>query len=116
MKKIKYLFLIFIFTILPMICVLAQEDETEEIPPGMEIIQIGTGAFAIVPKGTKVHRQDGIILLETTREFVARRFLDLDAHIAEIKAKQEELKNEVEKLKEALNKIQESKSPLPEEE
>jgi len=99
--------LIFIFTVFSATAIIAQEEEGEEIPPGMEIIHVGA-ARVLVPQGTRTLRRGSLLTLESRSEYVARRFLGIEAQIQEIAAKEEGLEKEVERLKEVLSKMQET--------
>ena len=103
MKKITFFILIFIF--LSIISVCAQEDKKEEIPPGMELLEMGA-AKVVVPVGTKVSKVGSLIILENDSEYMSRRFLEMEERLAELEAKEEELKKDVERLKQALDEMQ----------
>jgi len=92
----------------------AQEADKEEIPPGMELLEMGA-AKVVVPIGTRVRKIGSLIILENDSEYMSRRFLEIQERLAELEAKEEELKKEVERLKEALAEMQ-NKEPAREEE
>jgi hypothetical protein len=96
------------------IYIYAQEADKEEIPPGMERLDLGA-ARVVVPIGTRVRKIGSLIILENDSEYMSRRFLEIQERIIELEAKEDELKKEVEGLKEALAEIQKEESP-PEEE
>lgn len=113
MKKIILFLLIFISVSIVFVC--AQEEEKEEIPPGMELLEMGA-ARVVVPIGTRVRRIGALIILEDDSEYMSRRFLEMQERIIELEAKQEELKKEVETLKQALAEIQKDESASDKEE
>ena len=104
MRKI-HLFLILIFVFSAVFIIIAKAEEKEEVPPGMEIIEIGNVRH-IVPKGTKIRKDGGVITLEGHNEYMARRFSDIEERLAEVEAKEERLREEVEQLKKVLDEIQ----------
>ena len=93
--------------------VYAQEKQ-EEIPPGMESLEMGA-AKVVVPKGTKVRKVGSLIILENDSEYMSRRFLELEERIIQLEAKEAELKKEVERLKQVLGERQKKES-IPEQE
>jgi hypothetical protein len=107
MRKVILAILISLLYLYPTI-VVSQSKDTE-VPPGMEIIQIGK-VNVLVPKGIKVRKEGGLVILENIRDYVARRLLDMEERLAEIKARQEKLRGEVEDLEKVLKEIQKEKS------
>jgi hypothetical protein len=83
----------------------AQEKAEKEVPPGMELLEMGA-AKVVVPVGTKVRRIGSLIILEDDGEYMSRRFLEMEERIQELEAKEKELKQEIEALKQTLDKIQ----------
>lgn len=108
MKKSAFLFLvpIFIFCALPCI---AKEDKKEEIPAGMEIIQVGDGQRLYLPKGTKTKRVGAQLILEDNSEYTAKKFSEIEIDIKALQAKVEEQAIEIERLKKTINEMQNSK-------
>jgi len=103
----------------------AQEKEKEEVPPGMELLEMGA-ARVVVPKGTKVRKVGSLVILENNSEYMARKFEEVEGLIAGLKEKAEkletkdsdlektdtnlqandaELRQEVEKLQQAIAEI-----------
>jgi len=81
---------------------IAQQDE--EIPPGMEVIKIGD-ARTIVIKGTKIKKKGDLLIVEGTKEFVARKFLETDGTFSEMKVMEDKIRNEIEQLKKELEEL-----------
>lgn len=108
MRKSAFLFLIpfFIFCTLPGI---AKEGKKEEIPAGMEMIQVGDGQRLYLPKGTKTKRVGAQLILEDNSEYVAKKFSEIEIDIKALQVKIEEQKTEIERLKKIINEIQNSK-------
>ena len=98
MKNPNLLLLIFALLFSLGACLFAQDNQTEEIPPGMETIQVGT-AKAIAPKGTKVYKRDNIITMESTQEFLARKVVEIEGRLTELEDEKERLKKDIEELK-----------------
>jgi peptidoglycan hydrolase CwlO-like protein len=85
---------------------LAQETKKQEVPVGMEIIEIGK-AKVVVPKGLKVKKGTASVILESANEYVARRIWEMEQEIEEYKKQIEELRQEVDQLKKSLEDIKE---------
>lgn len=84
------------------------QSNTQKIPPGMEIVEIegsGSGQL-IVPKGAKTRKVGAQIIVEGTKEYMSRRFYEMEEKFALIERNQEELKQEVRELKEIIKTIQ----------
>ena len=88
---------------------IAKEDKKEEIPAGMEIIQVGDGQRLYVPKGTKTRKVGAQLILEDNSEYVAKRFSEIEDYIKTLQANIEELKNEIGQLRKAISDMQKSK-------
>lgn len=76
----------------------ALKDEESELPPGMEVIKVGS-AKILVPKGTKVYKRGSLITLETINEYTARKLVELDERLKEIETRQNQLEEEIKKIK-----------------
>jgi hypothetical protein len=106
MRKISLFLLIFALVINSLVVfVRAQEYKQEqriELPPGMELIQVGANVFVVAPKGSKVRQEDTRIIVERTNAYMMRRFQDIEDRLTQLKAEQEQLKKEIEKIKISL--------------
>ncbi|MFH1395740.1 MAG: hypothetical protein ABIH09_06260 [Candidatus Omnitrophota bacterium] len=106
MKITKKIAVVCLFSILVSPCLSAQEEK-EEIPAGMEVVYIGN-TKSVVPAGTKVHKSKGFMILESTQEYVGRRFKEHHEKLANIQNEKDLLEKEVKKLQaELTNKTQE---------
>jgi hypothetical protein len=103
MKRV--VFLVFFFVFISIIPLYAQETDKQEIPPGMERLEMGA-ARVVVPIGTKVRKVGSLIILEDDSEYMSRRFLEMEERLAELEAKEAELKKEVEGLKTAWEALE----------
>ena len=90
MRKTHFL-LILIFFCSFISIIIAKAEERQEAPPGMEIIIIGDVRH-IVPKGTKILKQGGVVTLEGHNEYMARRFSDVEQRLSAVEREIEELK------------------------
>lgn len=108
MRKSAFLFLIALF-IFYAFSGIAKEDKKEEIPAGMEMIQVGDGQKLYVPKGTKTKRVGAQLILEDNSEYTAKKFSEIESVIKTLQARIEEQKIEIEQLKKIINEIQNSK-------
>jgi hypothetical protein len=106
MKRAIFIFFCCVFLLL--IPAYAQEADKEEIPPGMERLEMGA-ARVVVPIGTRVRKVGSLIILEDDSEYMSRRFLEMEQRLAELEEKEAELKKEVETLKATCGTLQEEK-------
>jgi hypothetical protein len=102
MKKLNLLVLVFLlfFTV----AVFAQNNLV--IPKGMEAIQVGGSAKVIVPKGALTRYVGSQLIVEGTKEYVARKVEEVEERLTKLEANQELLLKEVQSLKVALNATQ----------
>jgi peptidoglycan hydrolase CwlO-like protein len=103
MMRINLLLLMFFFAF-SVISIYAQEKE-EEIPPGMEIKRVGK-LDLMLPKDMKVTQKGSVWVVETTQQYIARRFMEMEEQIARLKEEQEALKEEIEELKKNIDELQ----------
>ena len=108
MKTLMCFFLIFSLAIIPAIFVMAKEEgeKKKEVSLGMEMIQIGGGVRALAIKGMKIHKEGDLLVLEGTKEFVARKFIEIDGRIDGLESKEENLEKGIEQLREELRALQ----------
>jgi len=105
--KISFYLLLILALVFSATFLIAQEVSEEEVPPGMEIIKIND-TKVITIKGTKIKKKGDLLVIEGTKEFVARKFLDVDGHFSEIEEKTKRLEKEINELKETLNELKEN--------
>lgn len=94
----------------------AQDDKSGveiEVPTGMELRKIGP-VNVVVPKGTEVRDEGGVIFLENTAQYMSRKFTEMENLFNKLQAGQEKLKEELEQLIEIVDRIQQE-SLIPEE-
>ncbi len=104
MRKIIVLVLLCMFFMTP---VFADNQESnypypvDEIPPGMEVIAGGEdgGYQIIVPKGSKIKKVGAQIIVEGTKEYVARVIDELRMQLEEVQDELKALKDEIRQLK-----------------
>ncbi|MBI5149929.1 MAG: hypothetical protein HZA28_04075 [Candidatus Omnitrophica bacterium] len=82
----------------------AQTNKTEEIPPWMEKVDKRGQASYLVPKGSKAGKFGAEYKVETTEEFVARRFYEIDQRLAKAEQREEDLEKELDEKLENLQK------------
>ena len=97
--------LIGIFSILT-ISVYAQSIFNREVPEGMEAVRIGGSGWLIVPQGAKTRRVGAQIIVEGSKEYMSRRFFEIDKRFEKIEKNQEDLKKEVGVLKDLVAGMQ----------
>lgn len=107
-------FLIPAFMFIAVFSAAARENKKDEIPPGMEMIEIKPGYRQLLPKGIKISKVGDLLKIEDLKDYIARRLQDMedkfkqnetaqaeskkdmDARFAKIEAKDEELKKKME--------------------
>ncbi|MDP2654119.1 MAG: hypothetical protein Q8Q08_08825 [Candidatus Omnitrophota bacterium] len=102
MKKTNALILIFLFLVSG---VYAQSALNQEIPEGMEAIQIGGSGWLIVPKGAKMRKVGAQIIVEGVREYMSRRFEETDDRLTNLEMAVEILAQEIEYLRPANQEL-----------
>lgn len=78
--------------------IFAQADKKDEIPPGMELLEVKPGLKQIVPKGTKVTKIGDLIALEDINEYMARRFEGIGQLLSSYGLTQEALRKDLDEL------------------
>ncbi len=80
---------------------------THQVPEGMEAIPIGGGGSTlIVPKGAKTTKVGAQIIVEGTKEYMARMVEEMGLRLDAMEAKQAELIEEIETLKKTVEELQ----------
>ena len=82
-----------------------------KIPEGMEAVQIGGSAQLIIPKGAKTRKVGAEIIVEGTKEYMARNIEEINVRLAKIEKVQDDLKQTLEVLKEAVKNLEKSVKP-----
>ncbi|GEM_PF-254388 len=91
--------LCFIFMLLvPAVVSLAEDEAVSKIPQGMEEIQITGSAKLIVPKGAKTKKVGAQIIVEGTKEYMSRRFSEMDDQLKQIEKKIADLQSKLNTL------------------
>ena len=85
------------------IFVFVQNDSNLNIPQGMEAITVGGSGKVVVPKGAKAKKIGAQVIVEGTKEFMARKFDEMEQRFAKIEADQENLKKQLEVLQAKVN-------------
>ncbi|MFC1631122.1 hypothetical protein ACFL1I_05165 [Candidatus Omnitrophota bacterium] len=84
---------------------LAEAREPAEVPPGMEVILVGK-ARVVVPKGLQVKKELGVMSIESTEEFLARRLMEIDNLLSKTETASAQLKTGLKQLQEDLAELQ----------
>lgn len=101
-KLFPIIILFFIFAIV----VIAKESPDDNVPSGMEVITINKIRY-LVPKGTKVKTDGGVVSLEGRNEYAARRFESMDIRLRTLEENGKKLRSDIiELLKKVVNKLQ----------
>ena len=105
MKKIVISTFIFFVSA---IIAFAQSKINQEIPEGMEAVQIGGSAWLIIPQGAKTRKVGAQIIVEGSKEYMSRRFFKMEERLGRIEKNQDDLKKEVDALKDLVAGMQKS--------
>jgi hypothetical protein len=97
-------FIIFFLFHLPLS---AAEYNSDEIPEGMELIEIGQ-TRVLVPKGSKVDKRGGLVLLENVDDYVARTISDLENRITSLESRLQAMEEKIGKLSEVIAEFKDS--------
>ena len=108
MKKLKIAISIVILFI-SVISAYAQSTFNREIPEGMEAVQIGGSGWLIVPQGAKTRKVGAQIIVEGSKEYMSRRFFEMDQRFEKVEKNQDDLKKEVDDLKDLLAGMQKNR-------
>jgi DNA-binding response OmpR family regulator len=85
----------------------AEGNETQRVPPGMEVIKVGEHTV-YVARGTRVTQRGSQLILEPPDEFIARKILMLEDEISALKLREQQMLVQIEDLRKAA----ERKTPL----
>jgi hypothetical protein len=114
----KILAVVFLFSVVLVVCVVAQEEDNKvtpsgDTPPaGMEYLQITDGYRVLVPKGTKLIKVGSSVVPEGIRAFTARRLLELEERIIALEKNEGELKQKCDRLQQLVNDLTQQVSTL----
>ncbi|MCK5580135.1 MAG: hypothetical protein KAJ18_02565 [Candidatus Omnitrophica bacterium] len=97
MKK-KFLVIFVLGSMLSSTFVFALDKKEQDVPKGMEVIKTGTNSSVLVPKGAKTKKVGSKFVVEGTREYMARRFAEIDERLEKIEKAQEELNRKILKV------------------
>lgn len=103
-RPILVIFILVFF--LSAIVVFAQNTNTPKIPEGMEAVAIGGSAQLIIPKGAKTRKVGAQIIVEGTKEYMARRFEEMEQRLAKMEKDQEDLKKKIQSLEDTIKQTQ----------
>jgi hypothetical protein len=96
MKTTIFLILVFIFiAALPSLSIQAEENKKDEIPPGMEMIEVKPGYKQLLPKGIKIAKVGDLLKIEDLKDYTARRLQDTEGRLKQAEAAQAELRKEI---------------------
>jgi hypothetical protein len=98
------------FIVICLVCcssllVLAQNDQNQAPPEGMEYIQISNGYRILVPKGMKLIPVGSYERVEKLDSYVARRFEEMEQRFKAVEASQFQMQGELAQLKAAVAQL-----------
>jgi peptidoglycan hydrolase CwlO-like protein len=76
------------------------------IKPGLEAQEVSPGVTVVVPQGAQISRvNNSLSVLESSEEYAARNFVDVDGRLDEMEKSLNELKKELYFIKKELHKL-----------
>ncbi|MFH1355155.1 MAG: hypothetical protein ABIH19_03295 [Candidatus Omnitrophota bacterium] len=98
---VKFSFIIFLFILcFSVVCVTAQDEE--ELPPGMEYLQVTATHKVLVPKGTQLMTNKGVAQPEGIRAFVGRKLEEVEEHFLYTGVRFDEMKQQISAVEESI--------------
>ncbi|HTY45950.1 MAG TPA: hypothetical protein VMD52_08180 [Patescibacteria group bacterium] len=104
MKKTVF-FIVVCLVLCGSLFVLAQNNQEQAAPDGMEYIQVSNGYKILVPKGMKLIPVGSYERVEKLDTYVARRFEEMDKRLKEIETGQAQMQGELAQLKAAVAEL-----------
>ncbi|MFH1414018.1 MAG: hypothetical protein ABIG56_04150 [Candidatus Omnitrophota bacterium] len=98
---VKLGFFIVLFILFFSVVFVAAQDE-EEIPPGMEYLQVTATHKVLVPKGTQLVTNKGVAQPEGIRAFVGRKLEEVDQRFLYAGVKFDEMKQQISVVEESI--------------
>ena len=92
--------------LIPTISAYAQSTLNREIPEGMEAVRIGGSGWLIVPQGAKTRKVGAQIIVEGSKEYMSRRFLEMNERFEKIEKNQEALQKELSAIRDLIAGMQ----------
>ena len=106
MKKLRILILFFMLIISVTASAQSEsESRPQAVPEGMEAVRIGGSGWLIVPQGAKTRKVGAQVIVEGSKEYMSRRFLEMEKRFTGMEKDQEDLKQEVAELKELVAEL-----------
>ena len=96
--------LVFLLSFSPLF---AAEDDRGDIPEGMEVIEIGQ-TRVVVPKGSKIDKRGGLVLLENVDDYVARTISELEERVTDLESRLQGIEEKIEKLTGAIAELKDT--------
>jgi len=103
--KNRILIIWFFILFFHVIVVFAQSESIQKIPLGMEKINKTGSGQVIVPKGAKTRKVGAHIIVESDREYMSRRFFEMEERFKKLEKDNEELRKEVRELKKVIKTL-----------
>ena len=109
-KKTIFLFLVLVcaFSETLLLAESDQESKAANLPPGMVVKKIG-GANVVVPEGTRVRKEGDLNIVESTGEYAAQKFTQLEERLDKVESELSALRKDVDELKGATGPTQKPK-------
>ena len=109
MKKASFLpFAVALLSFITFAFAEAEEKVVKGLPfppgPGMEVRKVG-GAYIYVPKDAVVEKKGTVLYVEGSKQYSARRFLEMDGRLGAVEVKQEALLEEIGRLNKAIEEL-----------
>jgi len=79
--------------------------ENTSSSPGMEVIE-AKGVNIMVPKGTRIRREGGLLIIEDISAYSARKFVELEGRLNNLEIQQNELKVHIDRVIKLVEELQ----------
>ncbi len=106
-KRVKLLEWVVCFMLFSYSNVYAQGNPNiEEVPEGMELVEMSPGYKILVPKGQKINKMGDANILENISVYVGRRFSQMESRFIELESQLRDHESQIAALKDELAKTQ----------
>jgi hypothetical protein len=89
-----------------------KKNENVSVPSNMEIIKEGD-VNVLLPKGSQLQKDSSFLITEPPDGYAARKFLEIEGYIMDLKKEIETQKEELSRLKDAVEAMHQKKDSNP---
>jgi len=85
------------------------KETGDNIPVGMESVQVTGGYQLLIPQGAKIRRIGAQIIVEDDREYLSRRFYEISQDVEALKTQVKQLQDDMSALKGKIHTLEQEK-------